>query len=106
MLEFAKRVKRRIFGVSLDTFLEDEDVQDLILYAIGQIGENANEISEKERDKHHDILWNSLIGIRNRVFHSYGDISVKNCRKGRTVSRTPCFPCTICAQFMHGVYYG
>jgi len=77
MYEFAKRVERRIAEVSLCTFLEDEDIQDLILYAIGQIGENANAISEEERDRHHDILWNALIGIRNRVFHSYGDIDMR-----------------------------
>ena len=77
MYEFAKRVERRIAEVSLETFLEDEDIQDLILYAIGQIGENASAISEEERDKHHDILWNALIGIRNRVFHSYGDIDMQ-----------------------------
>ena len=77
MLTFAKRVERRIVGVSLETFLEDEDVQDLVLYAIGQIGESANAISDETRDKYHDILWNALIGIRNRVFHSYEDIDMQ-----------------------------
>ena len=46
MYEFAKRVKRRIAEVTLEAFLDDDDIQDLILYAIGQIGENANSISE------------------------------------------------------------
>jgi len=77
MHKFAKRVERRIADVSLEVFLEDEDIQDLILYAIGQIGENANEISEEAREKYPDILWNALIGIRNRVFHSYGDIDMQ-----------------------------
>ena len=77
MYVFAKRVERRIAEVSLESFLEDEDIQDLILYAIGQIGENANAISDEERERHNDILWDALIGIRNRVFHSYGDIDMK-----------------------------
>jgi hypothetical protein len=39
MLKFAERVDRRIADVSQEIFLENEDVQDLILYAIGQIGQ-------------------------------------------------------------------
>jgi uncharacterized protein with HEPN domain len=77
MLNFAKRIERRITGVSLKTFLEDEDIQDAILYAIGHVGEYANAVSEEARAKHYDILWNALIGIRNRVFHAYGDVDIQ-----------------------------
>ena len=76
MLDFSKRVKRRIYGISVDNFLEDEDLQDMVLYAMGQIGENANAISDTTRDKHHEILWGAVIGIRNRVFHSYGAVDM------------------------------
>ena len=77
MHEFAKRVERRILGVSLEAFLENEDVQDSILFAIGHIGEFANKVSDETRDKYHDILWNELVGIRNRIFHSYGDVNMR-----------------------------
>ena len=77
MLNFAKRVERRISGVSLERFLDDMDIQDSVLYAVGHIGEYANSISEETRAKHHDILWSSLIGLRNRVFHSYGVIDMQ-----------------------------
>ena len=77
MYGFAKRVKRRITDVSMTDFLVNEDIQDPVLYAIGQIGENANSVSEETRDKYHDILWNELVGVRNRVFHSYGDINMR-----------------------------
>ena len=76
MHEFAKRVERRIANVSLESFLENEDVQDSVLFAIGHIGEFANKVSDETRNKYHDILWNELVGIRNRIFHSYGDISM------------------------------
>ena len=38
MYKFAKRIQRRIEGVSLETFLVDDDLQDSVLYAIGHIG--------------------------------------------------------------------
>ena len=77
MYEFAKRVERRILGVSLETFLEDIDLQDSVLFAIGHIGEFANKVSDETRDKYHDILWYELVGIRNRIFHSYGDVNMR-----------------------------
>jgi uncharacterized protein with HEPN domain len=76
MLEFSRRIQRRICGVSLEAFIEDSDVQDMVLYAIGQVGENANAVSDDIREAHPDLLWNAVIGIRNRVFHSYGDIDM------------------------------
>ena len=76
MYKFAKRVESRIAGVGLETFLSDEHMQDSILYAIGHIGENANEISEEAKEKYHFVLWNAIIGIRNRVFHSYDDLDM------------------------------
>jgi len=76
MLDFSKRIVRRTAGISINDFLENNDLQDMILYAIGQVGENANAVSDTIRDAYPDMLWNAVIGIRNRVFHSYGDIDM------------------------------
>ena len=76
MLDFAKRVERRVADVSVDKFLRDEDLQDMVLYAIGQVGENANNVSDDTREKHHEIFWGAVVNIRNRVFHSYGAVDM------------------------------
>jgi len=76
MLDFAGRVKRRISEMSVAQFLENDDLQDMVLYAMGQIGENANAVSDTVRNKYHEVLWSPIIGIRNRVFHSYGNIDM------------------------------
>ena len=77
MYDFANRIKRRINGVSLQAFLEDEDIQDSVLFAIGHIGECASEVSKETQEKHSNIAWYALIGIRNRVFHSYKDVDMQ-----------------------------
>ena len=76
MLEFSRRIQRRVGGTTVETFLVDENLQDMVLYAIGQVGENANAVSDDIKNAHPDLLWNAIIGIRNRVFHSYGDIDM------------------------------
>jgi len=68
MLDFSRRIQRRISSVSLDKFLTDIDLQDMILYAVGHVGENANLVSDDTKEAHSDILWHAVIGIRNRVF--------------------------------------
>jgi uncharacterized protein with HEPN domain len=76
MLEFSRRIQRRVSNTTAEEFLVDENLQDMVLYAIGQVGENANAVSDDVKEAHPDLLWNAIIGIRNRVFHSYGDIDM------------------------------
>ena len=76
MLGFAHKVERRIAGLSFEMFLENEDMQEAILYALGQMGEKANHLSGEFRDQYPRDEWYGLIGLRNRIFHSYEDITM------------------------------
>jgi uncharacterized protein with HEPN domain len=37
-----------------------------------QIGELANHLSDDFMDRHNDIPWKEVVGLRNRVVHGYG----------------------------------
>ena len=76
MLEFALRVDSRIKGVTFDKFLTDLMLQDSILYALGQLGEKANLLSDTFIEQYPSDEWYKLIGLRNRLFHSYEDIKL------------------------------
>lgn len=41
------------------------------------IGEAANKISEELADSYPDIPWMEIIGMRNRLIHSYFDINLE-----------------------------
>jgi len=41
MLDFAERVQRRIGDMTYEEFSVDKDKQDMVLYALGQIGEKC-----------------------------------------------------------------
>ena len=77
MLEFALRVSKRISNLTYEEFISDIDMQDAILYALGQLGEKANSLSDDFKELHPNEEWYSLIGLRNRLFHSYEDISME-----------------------------
>ena len=77
ILTFAKKVDRRIEGLSLEKFLADDDINEAVLYAIGQMGEYTIRLSDAFREDYPEEIWHKLIGIRNRVFHSYEQIDLK-----------------------------
>jgi len=76
MLEFALRVDMRIKGVTLEKFLSNLILQDSVLYALGQLGEKSNLLSDTFIAQYPREEWYKLIGLRNRLFHSYEDIKL------------------------------
>ena len=77
MLVFALRVSKRTNDLTYEKFISDVDIQDAVLYALGQLGEKANSLSDDFREKYPSEEWYSLIGLRNRLFHSYEDINLE-----------------------------
>ncbi len=47
---------------------------DSILFRFIQISENMKRLSDDFRTKHDEISWVSVIGLRNKIVHDYGDI--------------------------------
>ncbi|OGV00384.1 MAG: hypothetical protein A3J84_00990 [Ignavibacteria bacterium RIFOXYA2_FULL_37_17] len=41
------------------------------------IGEAASRISEETKLKYSDIPWKDIVGMRNRLIHSYFDVDIK-----------------------------
>jgi len=76
ILMFAIRIQRVMKSKSLENFLVDEDMQDAVLYRLGQIGEAASKIPDDEQEKYPALFWDSMIGLRHRLFHEYYDISL------------------------------
>lgn len=38
------------------------------------LGEAANSVPDADRDAHSEIPWHAIIGLHNRIVHSYGAI--------------------------------
>ena len=63
-------------NIALETFLNDEFLQDAVLYCLGQMGEIAAKISNEEQEKYPEVFWNQMIGLRHRLFHPYETINL------------------------------
>ena len=67
------------------------DIQDSVLYRLGQTGEMASRISDKEQKKIPQVFWGEMIGLRNRIFHEYYEIDL-------TVKRVFCIFASKCQK--------
>ena len=75
ILLFSKKVRERTEGVTLEEYLDNDLLQESVMYCLGQLGEIASKISEKEQEKYPNIFWEQMIGLRHRLFHDYEAIN-------------------------------
>ena len=65
---------RMKYGDDLSVFLNDEDYQDLCFYALVQIGEAVNALSDRFRSSHPEIAWADIYGMRCYLVHGYDNV--------------------------------
>jgi len=60
-----------------NAFRNDELIQTWILHHIQILGEAAARLSDEFQEKHPDILWFKIIGMRNILVHDYFGIDIE-----------------------------
>ncbi len=51
--------------------MDDSLLQDAVIRRIEIIGEAAKRVSDETRNKHNDLPWREMPGMRNVVIHEY-----------------------------------
>ncbi len=75
MIEFGEKVLAYTEGMDQEAFNTDRLTYDATLRNLQLIGEAATHIPKEVRQNHSEIPWHAIIGIRNRLAHSYLAIS-------------------------------
>ena len=57
--------------MTLDELKEDEKTSSAVIRKFEVIGEAAKYMPKKIKDKHKDIQWKSMAGMRDRLIHAY-----------------------------------
>ena len=57
--------------ISKEELLDDYSLQWLVTTPLYNIGEHAYRISDGFKEKHGDIEWNMIAGLRHRLVHDY-----------------------------------
>jgi len=75
ILDAANAIARFLRNVEKETFLGDELYQSAVLQKLTVIGEAAARLSEEFRNRHSEIRWRGIVGLRNVAVHEYFGIN-------------------------------
>ena len=74
MLDGARAVVEFTKGMEFSEFLKDRKTRNAVERNLEIIGEAARRISQQTRDRHPDIPWQSIVGLRNILIHEFDEI--------------------------------
>lgn len=77
ILEAIEKIERFTVGYSKEQFESDAKTADAVIRNLEIIGEAANRIPEDFQNKHSDVAWNQIIGLRHRIVHDYFGIDLE-----------------------------
>ena len=76
MLIHAKEAVALSGETSLNDLIEDRVMQLALRKLVEIVGEAANRVSEETQQRHQEIPWPQIIGLRNRLVHGYDDVNL------------------------------
>ncbi len=74
IIKHCLKIETKIEGITLDIFITNEDLREIICFNLIQIGELAKNVSQELITKYSDMPWSQIKGLRDRIAHGYGSI--------------------------------
>ncbi len=76
IIEEIKKIENSTKSLNEEGFKKDLDVQDAILRRIEVIGEAAKNVSAALKEKHAEIEWKKISGMRDIIIHAYFNVDI------------------------------
>jgi uncharacterized protein with HEPN domain len=76
ILNSARLVQQFVQGIDREDFAQDMMKQYAVVHGIMIIGEAARRVSQEFRDKHPELPWQNMIGMRSRIIHNYDEVDL------------------------------
>lgn len=64
-------------SMSLEAFAGDEKTVFAVVRALEIVGEATKHIPQEVRDRHPDVPWRAMAGIRDKLIHDYVSVSLE-----------------------------
>jgi uncharacterized protein with HEPN domain len=71
-----KRIISYASGISREAFLENIQLQDACIRQIEIMGEATKRISHSFKEKHPEVPWKDMAGMRDKLIHDYIDVDL------------------------------
>ena len=77
ILESIDKVEQYTRGMSFDAFSNDQKSIDAVVRNLEIIGEAANRLPDDFKERHSNVEWYKVVGLRNRIIHEYFGIDLQ-----------------------------
>ena len=71
MLDMARKAVSKTQDISREAYDGDENLRLALIHLIQVVGDAARQVSREFADKHPEIPWTNIIGMRHKVVHDY-----------------------------------
>ena len=75
MRDLTKRAIAKVEGKTRSDFDTDENLRLALAHLVQTIGEAARRVSPAFQQRHPEIPWKEIIGMRHKVVHDYLDVN-------------------------------
>ena len=76
LIGYAQKVLGYCEGLNYEQFCADTKLIEACVFNLSQMGELANRLDSDFTQKHADIPWHALYGLRNRIVHDYEGVNL------------------------------
>lgn len=76
MRDHAREAMQLAQGKTREEFLADRTANLAVVRLLEIVGEAANRIPPSDRDRHPQVPWAQVIGLRNRLAHGYDRVDL------------------------------
>lgn len=77
IVESIERVEQYIKGISFEEFIKDQKTIDAVVRNLEIIGEAASRLPDDFKERHSNIEWHKVVGLRHRIVHVYFGIDLQ-----------------------------
>jgi uncharacterized protein with HEPN domain len=77
IMDAISRIGEYLQGINEEEFVRNYLVQDGVIRQLEIIGEATKQISQGTREKHSNIPWKDMAGMRDKLIHDYFGVDVE-----------------------------
>ena len=76
LLAYAEKIIKYCSGCDYDSFTADTMLVEACVFNLSQMGELCKSINGEYAQKHPQIPWKEMYGLRNRIVHDYEGVNM------------------------------
>ena len=77
ILESIREIERNTENLNEAEFFRNITIQDAVIRRLGIVGEATKNLPKSCKDKHPEIEWRKIAGLRDIIVHEYFGLSLK-----------------------------